>query len=424
MEEQAPRATMLAGSSTNSRDDGVFGWYQYIQDFTGDFALSWLKSIAGRSQLVWEPFAGSGTTLVAAKLLGIPSIGYDLNPLMVDVARVKLDWTVRTSVVLREAKKIFDIVMATGTPEPLDAVKGQWDVYGEQLLSTGVLHYPADKKLEKWISPQVLLRFQNILLEIERSNARVREFLRVAIASLAVPASNMTFRPNICYEARPTLDFPVARAFLDRVTQMVADIDSLPRRTKVSSSVLVGDARNDGPSGADIIFTSPPYPNDMEYIHQTRLELALLEYVQKTSDLTNLKKRMISSSVKLVYRENDWQKKSGLEIDSVTAVCNQIQETLIGKNWGWNAADMTAQFFGGMRSVLQNWNNRLESNSCAAVVIGDSAFNGIKVSTDLILADVAKSHGFLCEDIEVFRTRWNTKHDIELRESVVVLRKI
>lgn len=424
MEEQAPRATMLAGSSTNSRDDGVFGWYQYIQDFTGDFALSWLKSIAGRSQLVWEPFAGSGTTLVAAKLLGIPSIGYDLNPLMVDVARVKLDWTVRTSVVLREAKKIFDIVMATGTPEPLDAVKGQWDVYGEQLLSTGVLHYPADKKLEKWISPQVLLRFQNILLEIERSNARVREFLRVAIASLAVPASNMTFRPNICYEARPTLDFPVARAFLDRVTQMVADIDSLPRRTKVPSSVLVGDARNDGPSGADIIFTSPPYPNDMEYIHQTRLELTLLEYVQKTSDLTNLKKRMISSSVKLVYRENDWQKKSGLEIDSVTAVCNQIQETLIGKNWGWNAADMTAQFFGGMRSVLQNWNNRLESNSCAAVVIGDSAFNGIKVSTDLILADVAKSHGFLCEDIEVFRTRWNTKHDIELRESVVVLRKI
>ena len=419
-----PRATMPAGNSTNSSEDGVFGWYRYIQDFTGDFALAWLKSLASESQLIWEPFAGSGTTLVAAKMLGMPSIGYDLNPLMVDVARVKIDWNIDTSVVVRDANRIFNDVMASGSLEPSDAVKGKWDVYGDQLALDGVLHYPADKKLEKWISPQVLLRFQNILREIERSEPGVRDFLRVAVASLVVPASNMTFRPNICYEARPTLDFPVARVFLDRTTQMAKDFDALPRGSKASSSVFVGDARTDGPSGADVIFTSPPYPNDMEYIHQTRLELALLEYAHNQSDLTKLKKQMISSSVKLVYRENEWQKKSGLEVDSVNAVCSQIAETLIGKNWGWNAADMTAQFFGGMRSVLQNWNERLLPNGVAAVVIGDSAFNGVKVPTDLLLADVAKNHGFVCEDIEVFRTRWNTKHDIELRESVVILRKI
>ena len=419
-----PRATMPAGSSTNSSEDGVFGWYRYIQDFTGDFALAWLKSLASESQLIWEPFAGSGTTLVAAKMLGTPSIGYDLNPLMVDVARVKIDWNIDTSVVVREANRIFNDVMASGSLEPNDAVIGKWDVYGDQLALDGVLHYPADKKLEKWISPQVLLRFQNILREIERSEPGVRDFLRVAVASLVVPASNMTFRPNICYEARPTLDFPVARVFLDRTTQMAKDFDALPRGSKAPSSVFVGDARTDGPSGADVIFTSPPYPNDMEYVHQTRLELALLEYAHSQSDLTKLKKQMISSSVKLVYRENEWQKKSGLEVDSVNAVCSQIAETLIGKNWGWNAADMTAQFFGGMRSVLQNWNERLLPNGVAAVVIGDSAFNGVKVPTDLLLADVAKNHGFVCKDIEVFRTRWNTKHDIELRESVVILRKI
>ena len=423
-DELNPRATMPAGNSTNSLDDGVFGWYRYIQDFTGDFALTWLKSLASQSQLVWEPFAGSGTTLVAAKMLGLPSIGYDLNPLMVDVAKVKIDWNIDTSVVVREANRIFNDVMASGLHEPIEAVKGKWDSYGDQLLLDGVLHYPADKKLEKWISPQVLLRFQNVLLEIEKGEPSVRDFLRVAVASLVVPASNMTFRPNICYEARPTLDFPVARFFLDRTTQMAEDFDALPRGFKAPSSVFVGDARTDGPSGADVIFTSPPYPNDMEYIHQTRLELALLEYAHSQSDLTKLKKKMISSSVKLVYRENEWQKKSGIEVDSVNAVCGQIAETLIGKNWGWNAADMTAQFFGGMRSVLQNWNNRLLPNGVAAVVIGDSAFNGVKVPTDLLLADVAKNHGFLCEDIEVFRTRWNTKHDIELRESVVILRKI
>jgi hypothetical protein len=60
----------------------------------------------------------------------------------------------------------------------------------------------------------------------------------------------------------------------------------------------------------------------------------------------------------------------------------------------------------------------------AAVVIGDSAFNGVKVKTDELLADAAQLHGFEIEEIQVFRSRWNTKHDIELRESVVVMRKV
>lgn len=419
-----PTATMPAGSSTNSTSDGVFGWYRYVQDFTGDFALTWLRSLSKGCQTIWEPFAGSGTTLLAAKIIGIPSVGYELNPFMVDVANVKLDWNVSTSEILREAQKIFEKVVDSGDPEPDEVVKAKWDSYEEHLQFEGNGHYPSDKKLEKWISPKVLRRFQHILDEIDLTDGAIHRFLRVAVANLIVSASNMTFRPNICYEARPTIDFPVARAFVDRVNHMVSDFEGLPTTSTAPAEVHLGDARYDGPSTADVIFTSPPYPNDMEYIHQTRLELALLRYTHGQSDLTSLKKKMISSSVKLVYRENQWQKERGIEVDSVSAVCAEIAETLVGKNWGWNASDMTAQFFGGMRSVLQNWHDRLAPHSVAAVVIGDSAFNGVKVPTDVLLADVAAHHGFKCEDIEVFRTRWNTRHDIELRESVVVLRRV
>ena len=83
--------------TTNRLTDGVFGWYQYVQDFTGQFALDWLHRLAREGAVIWEPFSGSGTTLVASKLLGLKSYGYDISPFMVDVAKTKVDWADRTS---------------------------------------------------------------------------------------------------------------------------------------------------------------------------------------------------------------------------------------------------------------------------------------------------------------------------------------
>lgn len=419
----APRATMPTGASTNTESDGIFGWYRYIQDFTGDFALTWLRSIAQQGELVWEPFAGSGTTLVAAKMLGLDSIGYDLNPFMVDVARVKVDWTLSPAELQEGLDRVLLGLSSSRESEPVTAIKGGWKEYDEDGAAEAAV-YPADKKLQRWISPVVLTRFQGLLKAIEGAPPTTQPFLQLAAASTIIPASNMAFRPNICYEGKPTLDYPVVAAFEDRATQMIKDYEAVAGTNDIRAKVEMGDARTDGPPGAQVIFTSPPYPNDMEYVHQTRLELALLSYVSSHRDLTTIKKQMLSSSVKLVYRENEWQKTAGLEVKSVEEVYGRIAKTLEGRNWGWNAADMAAQFFGGMRSVLENWHSRLDPGSVAAVVIGDSAFNGIKVCTDTLLVDTARHHGFECDGIEVFRSRWNTKHDIELRESVVLLRKV
>jgi len=161
----------------------------------------------------------------------------------------------------------------------------------------------------------------------------------------------------------------------------------------------------------------------MEYIHQTRLELQLLDYVASPKGLTELKKQMITSSVKLVYSQNEWQKKTGLEFPAVARVHAELAKTLEGKNWGWNPANMVAQYFGGMYRVLQNWDNRLRRGAKIACVIGDSAFNGVKVPTDCLLAELAARAGLLVEDIHVLRKRWNGKHTHQLRESVVMMAK-
>jgi DNA modification methylase len=410
------------GAWSNDPDDGVFGWYRYIQDFTGVFALDWLDRLAQPGDLVWEPFAGSGTTLVAAKTLGLDSVGYDVSPFMVDVARAKLDWSLPVDALRAGLDRLTDLLADEQATEPADAVLGRWADY-QPVVGAGEL-YQADKALARYISTDVLarlLRTIGVVSAIE--DPRLRGFFRLAAASVIVPASNMTFRPNICYKSQPVLDHPVAGTLLARSRQMLDDYTAVAGRGTASATVEVGDAREAGPPRADVILTSPPYPNDMEYVHQTRLELLLLEYVFSARELTSLKKQMISSSVKLVYRDNEWQKREGLEMAGVAKTYRELADTLVGRNWGWNAADMVAQYFGGMRRVCANWQRRLRPGGVAAVVIGDSAFNGVKVESDHLLAETAQSVGLDLVGVEPFRSRFNSKHDIELVESVVLLRR-
>ncbi len=414
-----------AGSerTTNRTIDGIFGWYRYVQDFTGEFALEWLDRLAMPGDIVWDPFSGSGTTLVAAKLLHLDSFGYDISPFMTDVARTKVDWSIDPRN-LEQALEQVETESWSQADEPSAPSSIPWGDYAR--LTTGLVAppYRRDEKLRKWIAPLVLDRASALLGSINRvRDERARRFLRLAAASVLVSASNMEFRPNICYRRQPHIDFPVVGAFTDRSHRMIEDYALVATADNSASSVVsLGDARSAGPDFANFILTSPPYPNDMEYVHQTRLELILLDYIEDTKGLTALKKRMISSSVKLVYRSNEWQKKSGLEVNAVRNIYDDISRTLEGRNWGWNAADMTAQYFGGMRSVLANWAQRLAPSGRAAVVIGDSAFNGVKVPTDALLAECAEMEGLDTEDIQVFRKRWNTKHNIELHESVLLLR--
>jgi len=412
-------------SLSNTEGDGVFGWYKYIQDFPGSFASRWLESLASPGDIVWEPFLGSGTTMLAAKFAGLKSVGFEQNPFMTDVARTKLYWKLSETALKRVLISILQQYSSASAPEPVNLADCSWEDYHNHIVTDMGVYPSDDKKLAKWIAPEVVRRAVVLrdIIDSMLSCNRIRQFARLALARVLVPVSNMAFRPNICYKARPILDAPVGRLFEESFSKMLSDYRQVSGTPGPSASVRVGDARVAGPSAANVIFTSPPYPNDMEYIHQTRLELSLLGYVNKAKGLTELKKTMISSSVKLVYRQNEWQKALGNESPGVCAVHQCLARTLEGKNWGWNAADMVSQYFGGMHRVFENWHSRLTTGGIAAVVVGDSAFNGVLVKTDVLLAEVAERTGFRVREIDVFRSRWNSKHEFKLRESVLVLTK-
>ena len=77
-------------ANTNER---VHRWSPYVQGFSAHFVQSVLdahKHDYGNQPVVLDPFAGSGTVVVQAKLNHLESYGVELNPLLHFVATTKI----------------------------------------------------------------------------------------------------------------------------------------------------------------------------------------------------------------------------------------------------------------------------------------------------------------------------------------------
>lgn len=70
---------------------GRAGWYEYYAGFSTDFVEDALRYTAPRpSARILDPWNASGTTTEIASSLGFEALGFDLNPVMVIVAKARL----------------------------------------------------------------------------------------------------------------------------------------------------------------------------------------------------------------------------------------------------------------------------------------------------------------------------------------------
>jgi hypothetical protein len=223
----------------------------------------------------------------------------------------------------------------------------------------------------------------------------------------------------------------VVFSWLGEVEKIVGDLRNVQGKNEYpSAEVHLADAREIGnligKETVDGVITSPPYPNEKDYTRTTRLETVLLGFVRTGAELRSLKKSLVRSNTRGVYKVDD-DDKWVAEHPEIQRIAKAIENRRIelNKDSGFERlyGRVTKLYFGGMARHLSDLRSVLRPGARLAYVVGDQAsYLRIMIRTGRILADIAESLGYEVVRIDLFRTRMATATREQLREEVVVLR--
>jgi DNA modification methylase len=410
-------------------------WYRFVLSFPPHLVRDYLKRFGlGSKHRVLDPFCGTGTTLVECKKLGIPSVGIEANPVAHFASCTKSNWQIDPSRLWTEAKLIADAatdeLAATGI-DPAMLTNGSRARFPVGTIKLRTL--PPDSAsllLGNSISPLPLHKTLTLLEYIRaRSTSTVLNHELLALAKVAVQsASNLHFGPEVGV-GPPKHDTDVVGPWLAEMSTICSDLRLLgPNGTP--ATVHCGDSREIlrflEPKSVDAVITSPPYPNEKDYTRTTRLESVLLGFIRDKAALRELKRGLVRSNTRGVYKGDDDDDWVGDHAE-VQRIADEIEARRIalGKTSGFERLyhRVTKLYFGGMARHLAELKEVLRPNAHLAYVVGDQAsYLRVMIRTGRILGEIAVSQGFELVGIDLFRTRLATATREQLREEVVLLR--
>jgi hypothetical protein len=414
-------------------------WYRFVLSFPPHLVRDYLQRFAASPHHhVLDPFCGTGTTLVECKKLGIPSVGLEANPMAHFASQVKVDWTPDPDGLLGHAHQVAEAADENLAREGVEdnpfgpLFSKTRDGQGGKRVGLRVLP-PGLKKLllADSISPLPLHKTLVLLdcLKGRRDDRFHRHELLALAKALVYSVSNLHFGPEVGVGPAKQ-DAAVVGAWLGEVETIARDLRDLRPRRKTPSAAHCADARRTGqflePASVDMVITSPPYPNEKDYTRTTRLESVLLGFVRGKEDLRTLKRNLVRSNTRGVYKGDDDDRlvAGHPEVERIARAI-ESRRLEMGKTSGFERLyhRVTRLYFGGMARHLAELRGVLRPGARLAYVVGDQAsYLRVMIRTGQLLGDIAASLGYQVVGIDLFRTRLATATKEQLREEVVLLR--
>ncbi len=240
----------------------VHGFHSYPARMHPLTARRLVEAFCDPNDTVLDPFCGSGTVLVEARLTGRRALGVDANPLAVRLASRKVrEASEQDRHMLIETAQ----AIAVHADERRKAKAGPTRRYGPEDLALFDRH--------------VLLELDSIRAALERTNPPLlRADLELVLSAILTKLSRRTSdTSNRELPRRIAAGYP-ARLFVRKteelakqLSEVASDMAKAPRAHVVEGDARVLSGIDD--RSVDLVVTSPPYPGVYDYLahHEVRL---------------------------------------------------------------------------------------------------------------------------------------------------------
>lgn len=410
---ELPRhAESTSGSFAGNMRLPVHRWFRYSAGFSGAWAED-LIAREGRERdvRVFDPFAGSGTTLIAAEQCGAESWGIDPHPFVARVARGKLAYRSSPDEFLHHAKRV--LASARRRTPALDS------------------YAPL---IRKCYTDDALAQLDRLrrAVEAHADDSESSLLAWLTLAAILRPTSHVgtaNWQYLLPGRRKARVQEPFA-AFDEMASTMLHDMRASNGIDTPRATFTVDDARSCESVPVDtfdLVVTSPPYPNNYDYADATRLELTFFGEITGWGDLQdNVRQHLLRSCTQHVPdREVDLPAVlASVELDPIrnelVPVCEELGEIRLTRGGKKTYHNMVGCYFLDLARVWHSLRRVCGSPSRVCFVIGDSAPYGVYVPVIDWLGKLAVSAGFQGFRFEKTRdrnTKWkNRKHRVPLCE--------
>jgi len=392
-------------------------WYYFKEGFSPllvDKAIQ--ESNLNPYDLVIDPFAGSGTVPLVASALGYDSIGFEVNPFMSLIANVKLS-TLCGNRFTDSAQSIFQGINK-GSKSSLEG------------FSTFT---PANNE-KKWLfNTEVIQAFEGGWEAAQELSSEIKEIYELALITAAIDNANF-IKDGKCvrykkdWNVRNYSKKTFVQSFNNLYGMISTDLDCSPLLK--SGKIITGDIRTnidllDDQKRFKLCVTSPPYLNSFDYSDIYRPELFLGKFVANNEDLYKLRLSTLRSHI-----QAKWKNPTDNDFGALYENCYDQIVTRKDTLWSNRIPDMIQAYFEDMKYVLLKLKEKAARDASIWMVVSTSAYAGIEIPVDLILADIGANLGWNFKEVVVVRhlrnstqnaTKWNSGEGKigRLRESIV-----
>lgn len=401
-------------------------WYPYREGYSTELVASFIDKL-GITGTVLDPFSGSGTTLLAARQSGLDSVGIEVNPISVLVSESE-----------NEIYSYEDVENLRTFINHLQSLKR-----GKKHLTSS---YPL---AEKMFNEEILSALLQIRSEIDAvSNKKIQRLGLISWLSTIDEVSDVKKEGNgLKYRYRKRtkngyIDIPkeqwenehfpgdrfslVACKIAEKLNIALFDICNAYGRIDNKPTIINGDClnlRKLTDKQFQLTFFSPPYCNCFDYFEIHKVELWLGGFVSSKKDVKFL-------------RETGFRSNTNALNCKPISYLNEDLEALIslfdkGRLWSPKIPAVVRGYFDDTHTLLRALFDQTVPGGYVGVVVGNSAYSGVIIPSDLLTARIGQEVGFTVNNIFIARhltTSSQQKEELEplkeyLRESIVLLKK-